>query len=451
MVFDEGCTRTAGTDTTCDGTDEDCDGVADDDYVQTPTACGVGACLAAGELTCQGGREVDTCTPGTPAADDITCDGVDDDCNGIDDDHGEVDCDDGLVCTVEGGCLAGVCDRTVVDCSALGDGCAVGVCEEPGGSCVRAEPPAGNLCPFVTSTPATSFLLGVPYAYDDDGLVEATGAEPMTFSLVEGPDGMTVSPHGEVSWVPTTSGAHDVSIQVENSGGSALHDFTVTRPLAETPAFVRDAGTQASTGVPYRYNLEKRVGLTGVVPGERFTVRVVDGPAGFVVGGELHEVGWVPAEVGSFAVTLVLESAGASVAWDLYAFTIHVTDAGTGSGASITAVAVVTPSEGLAPLTVQLDASGSTGTDGSHIVLYHWDLGTPGGDVILTHEPVVSFTYPAPQGATVRLLVRDQLGHAAQSTVLVAVSADDNAPPSALIDATPISGPAPLTVALSCQ
>ena len=55
---------------------------SDEDYAPQATACGVGACAATGvTLVCFGCVE-DSCTAGTPAADDATCDGVDDDCDG---------------------------------------------------------------------------------------------------------------------------------------------------------------------------------------------------------------------------------------------------------------------------------------------------------------------------------------------------------------------------------
>ncbi|MGD8863246.1 MAG: hypothetical protein PVI30_24750, partial [Myxococcales bacterium] len=72
-------------DATCDGIDDDCDASADEDYVETATACGHGACATAGTLTCLEGAEVDTCVAGTGAADDATCDGIDDDCDGRED------------------------------------------------------------------------------------------------------------------------------------------------------------------------------------------------------------------------------------------------------------------------------------------------------------------------------------------------------------------------------
>jgi hypothetical protein len=72
----------AANDATCDGIDDDCSGQADEDYVSTPTNCGVGACASTGQMQCVGGLVTETCTPGTPAADDSLCNGIDDDCNG---------------------------------------------------------------------------------------------------------------------------------------------------------------------------------------------------------------------------------------------------------------------------------------------------------------------------------------------------------------------------------
>jgi hypothetical protein len=64
----------------CNGEDDDCDGVVDEDHRDGDTACGMGACAAAGRLTCMNGQLVDTCQPRMPAAD--LCDGADNDCDG---------------------------------------------------------------------------------------------------------------------------------------------------------------------------------------------------------------------------------------------------------------------------------------------------------------------------------------------------------------------------------
>ncbi len=75
----------AASDTTCNNIDDNCNGTKDEGYVSTATTCGVGACGASGTMTCVAGAVQNSCTPGTPTATDATCNNVDDNCNGTKD------------------------------------------------------------------------------------------------------------------------------------------------------------------------------------------------------------------------------------------------------------------------------------------------------------------------------------------------------------------------------
>lgn len=91
------CTKISDADATCDGRDDDCDGFFDEDFSPGAATCGVGACASTGTQTCAGGVLQSDCAPLAPAADDASCDGVDDDCDGV--------ADEGVVSPC-GGCNA---------------------------------------------------------------------------------------------------------------------------------------------------------------------------------------------------------------------------------------------------------------------------------------------------------------------------------------------------------
>jgi hypothetical protein len=147
-------TTPAADDASCDGLDNDCDGEADEDFTGQATSCGVGECAAAGSETCVGGVLGDNCAPATPAADDASCDGLDDDCDGeVDEDSTE--CEDGDACTEDTCGPGGVCESVLLDSTPCEDGdpctindtCSSGVCV-PGVArvCDDANPCTDDTC-----------------------------------------------------------------------------------------------------------------------------------------------------------------------------------------------------------------------------------------------------------------------------------------------------------------
>jgi len=167
-VADSCAPRTpAASDATCDGVDDDCDGTADENYVPLPTSCGVGACATTGATTCVGGVVVDTCRPGTFAASDATCDGVDDDCDGtVDDDYVPVPTSCGVgACAATGAttCVGGiVVDSCRAGTPAAGDGVCNGSDDDCDGAIDEDYVPVPTACGLgaCIATGATSCVGG---------------------------------------------------------------------------------------------------------------------------------------------------------------------------------------------------------------------------------------------------------------------------------------------------
>lgn len=96
---------------------------------------------------------------------------------------------------------------------------------------------------------------------------------------------------------------------------------------------------------------------------------------------------------------------------------------------------------GSVPLAVHLDGGDSTDSDGS-IVDYQWDF----GDGTKASGKTVSHTWDAIGEYTVTLVVTDDKGASASTTVVIYANPRPNQPPVASMSLTPSTGVAPLTV-----
>jgi PKD repeat protein len=106
------------------------------------------------------------------------------------------------------------------------------------------------------------------------------------------------------------------------------------------------------------------------------------------------------------------------------------------------AMLAVTPTSGIAPVSVSASTAGSTDSDGS-IASTTIDF----GDGTVLPAGSASHTYAAPGTYTVVATVTDNLG--ASSTQAAVVTVVANQPPQALLSVTPATGISPLTVTVS--
>ena len=160
--------------------------------------------------------------------------------------------------------------------------------------------------PKFISTPVLQIAVGVPYAYQATA-TDADG-DPLTYTLLEGPAGMTASAGGEITWAPGSAavGTHPVDLQVSDGrGGLAQQPFTVTvipSSVNTPPYFTSKPVLSAIVGKPYTYQ------ATAADPdGDVLSFSVFSGPSGLSIPvAATGLVTWtpLPSQLGSDSVTL---------------------------------------------------------------------------------------------------------------------------------------------------
>ena len=109
--------------------------------------------------------------------------------------------------------------------------------------------------------------------------------QPLTYQRVNGPEGLTVTSAGQVSWRPTESqgpSTNRVEVSVSDGFVQVPHQFTVIVREANVPPIWPDIGTRRMTeGGTLAFTLKA---TDPDIPAQSLTYRLVDGPAGLTVG-----------------------------------------------------------------------------------------------------------------------------------------------------------------------
>ena len=166
-------------------------------------------------------------------------------------------------------------------------------------------------------------------------------AQTLTYGLVSGPTGLTVSGAGVVAWTPTEAqgpGTYTVSVKVTDSGSPAL---SATNTFVVTVTEVNTAPSLAKPGDQEVNELTTMtLGLSAAdsdQPAQTLTYGLVEGPAGLTVSGA-GVVAWTPTEVqgpGTYTVTVKVTDSGSPVQSTTNGFVVTVNELPEGAAQEI--------------------------------------------------------------------------------------------------------------------
>ena len=318
-----------------------------------------------------------------------------------------------------------------------------------GGKCTHEFSVNVVRAPLITSQPNRTFLLGVPYAYDDvDGLPQAEGTGPLTWSLESANTPLSIDAKtGRITWLPQAPTVPAVELVVRNDYGEDRQVLNLQRIITETPTLVRSANPQARVGIPYLFDGDGTVAISGIAPGEIVSVHAQQAPAGLLIQPQTGALGWVPTQDGTFSVSLALvagvTAAGAQL--DRYDFEIAALPLDNPS-APARAVFNVTPDVGQATLAVTFSATDVRGSQDTPVLQYVF---LPGfGPSLRALQPFVEVTYTRPGAFNAELELWDAAGGISQPSFkhVVVVTDGGKMPPRARLNASSFEGQAPLDV-----
>jgi RHS repeat-associated protein len=152
-----------------------------------------------------------------------------------------------------------------------------------------------NEAPLITTTPGIEAFTGRLYGYDADAVDPDQDA--LVWSLVTGPDGLTIDPgSGLAAWTPGAGdlGTHDVTLRVQDGRGGVAEQrylLTLSDPLPNRPpVWASIPATAACAGAPYEYDAD-----AVDADGDALVYRLVTAPPGMTVDAATGLIAWSPA------------------------------------------------------------------------------------------------------------------------------------------------------------
>jgi hypothetical protein len=219
-----------------------------------------------------------------------------------------------------------------------------------------------NLPPVIASAPRTRIRTGLQYLYQVRAADPEGGA--ITYRLVAGPAGMTLSSLGELRWGGSTVVGTTASVSLEvadPTGLTATQLFSIEVVVDEPPVITSLPPGVASSGGSYRYQV-----VAVDFEDAALTYGLDVAPPGMTVSGT-GEIRWSPTEVGLFNVTVrATDSAGL---FSTQSFTVDVgTTPVVDQDVTVRLENIPTFAELLVPTQVRATITGTNG-----ITIERWD------------------------------------------------------------------------------
>ncbi|MFZ9887778.1 MAG: PKD domain-containing protein, partial [Myxococcota bacterium] len=290
--------------------------------------------------------------------------------------------------------------------------------------------------PVILETANLVASVGVPYRFDADRRLGAVSDTPVSWSLLEGPDGLSVDRGtGFVGWVPTTAGEANISVGATNDVGTTVYTFVVD-VLNEPP------------GSP--------VAAFEVTPSQTRAGLIVEGDASASApapGGQLLGFTWDFGDGSPLLSGIRVEHR--YLLPGNYVVRVEVVDA-FGMADQAARDVLISNEAGELPPRVHILSSTSAADGGAMVALscdceagssplagYLWDFGD--GESTDTAQASRLFL---PGRHEVRLVVVGEDGLASADEVVITIDDDGSRPPLLTASASPSSGMAPLAVQL---
>jgi MYXO-CTERM domain-containing protein len=276
--------------------------------------------------------------------------------------------------------------------------------------------------------------VGQPYHYNEMDRVVATGDQPITFSAVAPPAGFSIDPtSGAITWTPTAGGDLTLQLKASNAAGAATQSVPVH--VADAPRFTSPPTLSATVGTPYLYGSDGSLRATGDLP---ITFQVTTAPAGFVVDAQTGAVTFTPQSAGSVPIVLAASNPFGTTT---QSFTLQVA-AGSGVAPVIAHDANLAAAVGL-PYAYN-PARAITVTAGDAPLSFSKVSGP--GELFVDAQSGSLAWIPSAAGAQSIVLRASNLAGSDDYAFSVNVAAGVNAQPTAAVQATPLTGEAPLAV-----